>query len=172
MSIEDFDESQIHSALTNLETLDQALEFLLKKAATDVDVERATFFAHDKDKAELFSLCTFGDSDTEIRMKDDEGIAGKVFHHGVPMTVDDTYQDDWFNYEIDRTSGFETRSLICVPVFKNRVVVGVIQLLNRNNGYFDADDEAYLQKIAMVMTSVLSDKKYTTQKSLFDTLFD
>jgi len=88
------------------------------------------------------------------------------------MTVDDTYQDDWFNYEIDRTSGFETRSLICVPVFKNRVVVGVIQLLNRNNGYFDADDEAYLQKIAMVMTSVLSDKKYTTQKSLFDTLFD
>jgi len=51
MSIEDFDESQIHSALTNLETLDQALEFLLKKAATDVDVERATFFAHDKNKA-------------------------------------------------------------------------------------------------------------------------
>ena len=49
---------------------------------------------------------------------------------------------------IDKTSGFETRSALCVPLVSQEKVTGVIQVLNKIDGDFVAGDEEFLQAIA------------------------
>jgi adenylate cyclase len=58
------------------------------------------------------------------------------------MRVDDAYGDPRFNPEVDRRTGFRTRSIPCLPVHDSRgEVFAVTQLLNRRDGRpFDEAD--------------------------------
>jgi hypothetical protein len=66
------------------------------------------------------------------------------------------HRDDRFNPEVDRETGFCTRSIIAVPVFHNSesgTVIGVIELLNKKNGdgtdgYFDLNDAKLLTMLS------------------------
>ena len=60
------------------------------------------------------------------------------------MRIDDAYADARFNPEVDRKTGFRTRSILCLPVEDSEGrVFAVAQLLNRRDGQpFDAEDEA------------------------------
>ena len=57
--------------------------------------------------------------------------------------MDDAYASPLFNPEVDRASGFTTRSILCVPIADRRgAVFAVAQLLNKRSGEpFDAGDE-------------------------------
>ncbi len=76
----------------------------------------------------------------------DQGIVGAVFQSGLGEIVADAYADKRFNQEVDRESGFVTRSLLCAPV-KNAKgeTIGVVEMLNKQDGVFDEDDLAVLE---------------------------
>jgi adenylate cyclase len=81
--------------------------------------------------------------DSEIRIPIGSGIAGSVAQTGQNFNIADAYADDRFNPEVDRQTGFRTRSILSLPI-KNQqgVVFAVAQLLNRKDGQpFDLDDE-------------------------------
>ncbi|MEM9302280.1 MAG: adenylate/guanylate cyclase domain-containing protein, partial [Pseudomonadota bacterium] len=66
-----------------------------------------------------------------------EGIAGHVFTTGETVTVADAYADGRLNPEIDGSTGYRTRSILCVPiVHRDGRAIGVIQALNRREGGF------------------------------------
>lgn len=112
-----------------------------------LNCERATVFLYDKASHELVSRLATGVQ--EIRFSADLGIAGEVFRTGRLDTVRDAYADPRFNPEIDRKTGFRTRNLITVPLrgFDNSIV-GVLQLLNKADGFFDAWDEELVSTFA------------------------
>ncbi len=58
------------------------------------------------------------------------GIAGWVFQEGVPLLVADAYSDPRFYAEVDRQTGFHTRSILCVPLLRDEASIGVLQMLN------------------------------------------
>ena len=65
---------------------------------------------------------------------------GEVARTGRSLRVDDAYADPLFNPEVDRATGFRTRSILCVPI-RDRAgrVFAVAQLLNkRERRAFDA----------------------------------
>jgi HD-GYP domain-containing protein (c-di-GMP phosphodiesterase class II) len=62
------------------------------------------------------------------------GIAGWVFGHGSPLIVNDVSQDPRFDCSTDNTSGFITRSIICVPLIVHRKTIGVLEVLNKLDG--------------------------------------
>jgi adenylate cyclase len=70
------------------------------------------------------------------------GIAGSVAESGRPIRIDDAYADPRFNPEVDRKSGFRTRSILCLPI-QNRfgAVFAVAQLLNRKDGQLFAEED-------------------------------
>jgi len=87
-----------------------------------LDAERATLFLHDADTGELFSRVAHGDGVSEIRIPQSVGIAGSVFASGVAEIIDDAYQDARFNAEIDRVTGYCTRSENRALFFRIRAI--------------------------------------------------
>jgi HD-GYP domain-containing protein (c-di-GMP phosphodiesterase class II) len=69
---------------------------------------------------------------------------------GQMENVADVYKDPRFNPEIDRRTGYRTKSVLAAPMFNAKDhVIGVFQVLNRKNGKsFDQLDEEVLALLA------------------------
>lgn len=66
----------------------------------------------------------------DVRLALGEGIAGRVALEQRPLYVEDVRDCDFFFGEVDRISGCETRSVICVPLIFLGRTVGVIEVVN------------------------------------------
>lgn len=71
-----------------------------------------------------------GDRLQEFRVKVGQGIAGEVAASGEPIVVADVRQDDRWDASFDARTGFETRSIMAVPIKVRDEVIGVIEVLN------------------------------------------
>jgi sigma-B regulation protein RsbU (phosphoserine phosphatase) len=91
-----------------------------------------------------------GDEALEIRLPVGKGIAGAVAASGRAVRIDDAYGDPRFDRSWDERSGYRTRGILCAPI-RNRkgAIVGVFQLLNREGGAFDAEDERFLEALSV-----------------------
>jgi adenylate cyclase len=129
------------------------IEKLLRKIigiVTDLlEAERSTLFLHDPDTDELWSRVAEGIAEREIRIPSSVGIAGEVFSTRTAINIPDAYADPRFNPEVDRKTGFRTRSILGVPVInKLGVPIGVVQVLNRRGGPFRLRDQRRLEMLA------------------------
>ncbi len=141
-----------------LDTLDEVLASLVAMTAAALRGERATLFLNDENTNELYSRSMTDQGPREIRMLNDRGIAGKVFQTGQGMVVNDAYIHPDFNPEVDETTGFGTRQIVCAPIRSGRGdLIGVAQVLNRRDGEFDDNDlqllEAMTTQAALALTS-------------------
>jgi signal transduction histidine kinase len=78
-----------------------------------------------------------------------EGISGQVAATGNAIRIEDAQNDSrWIGRRYDATTGFTTRSILCVPIQAHERVIGVIQVLNRRGGPFTDDDQRLLEALA------------------------
>jgi putative methionine-R-sulfoxide reductase with GAF domain len=76
------------------------------------------------------------------------GIAGWVAKSGQSLLTGELQGDPRFDPEIDMITGYETKSVLCVPLTMKTGVIGVIELLNKKNGYYTEKDEELLVYLA------------------------
>lgn len=126
--------------------LDEMLVKIAQKAAEVMEADRCSLFLHDPGNNQLWSTVALGLGEQVIRMPSGVGIAGYCFKTGETVNLKDTYRDPRFNKEIDAKTGYQTRTLLCMPLC-NRAGerLGVIQLLNKAGGVFTEDDETFLR---------------------------
>jgi PAS domain S-box-containing protein len=91
----------------------------------------------------------------EIQLKVGEGVVGWVAQHGEALIVPDARKDPRFNPEVDRVTGFETRSIACAPIRYRGEVIGVLQALNPVEGTFGRDALFLLTGIGSLAGSVI-----------------
>ncbi|MBU0481083.1 MAG: GAF domain-containing protein [Proteobacteria bacterium] len=86
-------------------------------------------------------------------MPADKGLAGWVFSHGQPAIVNNVHQDDRFDSEIDSTvrEGFDTKSVVAVPLHINGELIGVMEVVNKITGEFSSHDLDILTLLANVI---------------------
>ncbi|GIY50613.1 probable 3',5'-cyclic phosphodiesterase pde-5 [Caerostris darwini] len=77
----------------------------------------------------------------EIRFPMDRGIAGYVATTGESLNIPDAYNDSRFNRTVDQRTGYNTRNLLCMPIFIRGSVIGVVQMVNKTSGSFTKKDE-------------------------------
>ena len=65
-----------------------------------------------------------------IRMPIDAGIAGHVVATGEIVNIDDAYNDERFNRDVDLQTGYRTQSLLCMPISYDRTVSALMQPLS------------------------------------------
>ena len=125
------------------------LERVEQAARRVLDCERATVFLYDACADELYSKVATGVA--ELRFSAKLGVAGHAARHGTVVNVPDAYADPRFNAEVDRQTGFLTRSLLafCLTGHDGRMV-GVLQALNKRGGPFTAGD----QELAVALSSL------------------
>lgn len=83
------------------------------------------------------------------RLKLGEGIGGWVAQTGQPALVNDVQNDPRFSSEMDSSTGFHTRSMVCVPMqFQDRTL-GVLTVVNGiGPAPFEPTDLRWLQTLA------------------------
>ncbi|RPJ27451.1 MAG: GAF domain-containing protein, partial [Chloroflexi bacterium] len=101
------------------------------------------------DNVALVSNYTHGEFAERIksrRFKRGEGVAGWVFEHGETAIVPDTLQDE--RYVPVRLGGYQSRSLMVVPVKMNGKTVGVISADHKEINKFDEDNRRLVETLA------------------------
>jgi len=127
--------------------LEGGLSAFTLKLGQLLNAERSSLFLVENNSL-LLKVAEDIDRDKEIRIPIGSGIAGAVAQSGEAINITDAYSDSRFNPEVDKRTGFLTRSILSLPV-KNQLgeVFAVAQLLNRKDGQpFDQEDEARFTK--------------------------
>ncbi|HLE24611.1 MAG TPA: sigma 54-interacting transcriptional regulator [Thermodesulfobacteriota bacterium] len=129
--------------------LNTLLDFLVKKSADVVDADRATIFLFDEKRNELWSKIAMGLTDV-IRFDARLGIAGEVLKSGKIFNIEDAYKHPKFNPDVDKRTGYTTKTLLCVPMKDiNGKPIGVLQTLNKKEGLlFTTEDVEVLEIFA------------------------
>ncbi|WP_371745513.1 GAF and HD-GYP domain-containing protein [Myxococcus sp. CA033] len=135
----------VAKAMSAERDLDLLLPLILFEATKVVEADRCSLFILDRERNELWSKVAQG-SKSEIRLPVGSGIAGQVAHTGAIINIPDAYADTRFNRSFDVSSGYQTKTILCVPMRDaNGEVTGVIQALNRLDGQgFNSEDEELL----------------------------
>jgi sigma-B regulation protein RsbU (phosphoserine phosphatase) len=112
----------------------------------NLNAARGTIYLIDKEKNELWSFVLKGDELVEIRLPIGTGIAGYVAKTGKTINLIDAAKDKRFFADIDRRSGFRTKTMLCIPM-KNRtgMTIGVFQIINKKQGIFTKEDILFLE---------------------------
>jgi len=87
---------------------------------------------------------------TGFRMAADAGIAGWVLDENKPVIVDNPRQDWRFSMRVDEKFSFATRSIMCLPIYRQNQPAGVLNLLNKRKGQS-------FSKADLTLAAVLSD---------------
>ncbi|XP_057313858.1 dual 3',5'-cyclic-AMP and -GMP phosphodiesterase 11-like isoform X2 [Hydractinia symbiolongicarpus] len=93
----------------------------------------------------------------EISVPIGTGIIGYVAEHGETVNIPDAYADPRFNQDVDKKTGYHTRSILCMPVKAasdedgNSEVIAVAQVINKSGtqskGHvFTEEDEKIFEK--------------------------
>ncbi|GIX82357.1 dual 3',5'-cyclic-AMP and -GMP phosphodiesterase 11, partial [Caerostris extrusa] len=81
----------------------------------------------------------------EIRIPWGTGIVGHVAESGESLNIPDCYKDARFNSQVDRTTGYKTHNMLCMPICDaNGEVKAVAQTINKCRGekpFTYADEE-------------------------------
>ena len=142
--------------------LDTMLEEVVEASRQILNADRGTVFLYDSSTDEL--VVRVGTGLESIRIPADKGIVGESAQTRRLINVPDCYADDRFNRAIDKQTGYRSRCMLTIPlVGYEDSLVGVLQILNKNNGVFDEQDEFIGQALAAQAAVVLHRARITEQ---------
>jgi len=129
--------------------LNMLLVKIMHQTSAVMDADRSTLFLVDEAKQQIWSKVAEGAALSEIRIPLGSGIAGHVAATGETVNIPDAYNDPRFNPEVDRKTGYHTRTILCIPMkSKEGKILGVLQVLNKRHGVFTREDEDLLEAFA------------------------
>lgn len=112
-------------------------ENALKATCELLQSETGSLFLIDSEKNELYWETALGDAGKELKEKvrlpiNDQSIAGYVALSGESSLINDVESDPrHFKKAKQKSSGFKTRNLICVPLKVKEKTIGVLQAINK-----------------------------------------
>ncbi|MBQ3641698.1 HD domain-containing protein [bacterium] len=135
--------TEIAKSVNSQFDLDNLLVTIAEQTKLVLNADRCTVFLYDKEKNELWSKVALGLETEEIRFSADKGFAGHVVRTGETIRIKDAYNDERFNKEIDKHTGYKTYNLLCMPIRNIKYeIIGAFQVLNKKDGDFtDADED-------------------------------
>jgi adenylate cyclase len=133
------------TSVTQTLDLEALMGQIVSKISEVLHAERSSLFMLDRQTDELWARKAEGAGVVEIRFPRSRGLAGAVATSGEVVNITDAYADPRFNPQVDRETGFRTKTVLCVPV-RNRegTIIGVTQAINKRHGVFDREDEELL----------------------------
>ncbi len=144
--------ANIGKLITSSLELHKILEGIMKEVAIAFSPQNWSLLRLDPLSKELFFVIVEGENAEKIkniRIKKGEGIAGTVVQTEKSIFVPDAANDPRFSDRIDKLTGFQTISVLAVPIICYGVLYGVIELINRfEDKQFTEDDHLMLKTIA------------------------
>lgn len=172
---------KIGRSITAQTDIDVLLKVIAEETKIALQADRCTVFLLDKEKDELWSKVALGMDSQEIRFPAGKGLAGYTVKSGESINITDAYNDSRFNPDVDKATGYKTKTILCMPIKNNnQEIIGAFQVLNKLNGVFTKNDEDLLvaiggsASIALENAQLFEQQKelYREQKLLFDSFIN
>jgi signal transduction histidine kinase len=132
--------------------IDLLLERILSSAVDILACQAGTLFLVDEESHELIFRVTVGPVAADLvghRLPQGTGLVGKAVELRAPVVANDVLRNkDWFAQQ-DQETGFRTESLLISPMIVKDQVIGVIEVINKQNGMpFTEQDQELLAAFA------------------------
>ena len=130
----------------------EAMGSIVVQISDLLDADRTTIYQLDEETDMLIGLAVQGESkesSISVGIPNGRGLAGLVASKKLVINLADAYSHDDFDVRFDKLTGYRTRSVLCVPMLNaSGVVIGVVQVLNKNIGIFSLEDQQLLCALA------------------------
>ncbi|MBD3823572.1 MAG: HD domain-containing protein [Epsilonproteobacteria bacterium] len=103
--------------------------------------DRCTVWIVSDDKKTIWTKVAHGMDAIELDIN--SGVVGNAITKGEKVIIDDVYQDSRFNPDIDKITGYVTKSMMVVPMYDNdNQIIGAFQVINHRGekGVFEERD--------------------------------
>jgi len=128
---------EISTWVSSVLDLDELLELIIDTATRMMQAKASSLLLLDKKTKKLYFKVATGTKKEEVRKYELDlgtGIAGVVAEKGEPLLIPDVTKDPRWYKEISRSIGFETRSIACVPMVVEGEIIGVVEIIDKEDG--------------------------------------
>ncbi len=162
--------------ISSLRDYDEILEVLANMGRALSGADRCTVWVVDEEKKTIWTKVAHEMGHVELPMG--SGIVGHAITTGEKIIIDDAYSDPRFNPEVDKMTGYKTKSIMVIPMFDNEDrIIGAFQAINHlgSRSTFDKRD---MQRLMLASTyaaetlnsAKLSEEIQETQKEVVFTM--
>ncbi|MEJ2672677.1 MAG: sensor domain-containing diguanylate cyclase, partial [Deltaproteobacteria bacterium] len=147
------DTIEFSKALVSAYDMETLLTAIMARINAIIPAQNWSLLLIDPQTQELYFAVVVGvapESVKDIRLKSGEGIAGIVAQTGRPIFIPDVDLDPRFSGRVDAVTGFETRSVIALPLLVRGEVIGVFEVVN-------VEDQKFFREKYLPHLTILAD---------------
>ena len=122
--------------------------------------DRSSVWLIDEANKELWTRVA--DGIKELRIPLNAGLVGACIAGGEVIIANDLRHDARFHRTVDKTSGYQTESVLCIPLRAGKRTIGALQVLNKPGG-FSAVDAELLGLMAVYAASAIQTERLRTE---------
>ncbi len=123
----------VSQKISSLDSLDSLLSLVADLAKATLEAEGCSIALVDETSGDLvFEYVEGGAADMILKMRipKGKGVVGKCLQTGTPQIIQDVSQTESFFKDIDESTSFQTRNLVCTPLKYRDRIIGVLELVN------------------------------------------
>ena len=135
------------------------LDAILQETGNILNADAASVIIYDPETDSLIFQRATGEASGRIKeevLKRGEGIAGQCFDKGRPIVVNDVLMETSFAKRIDISTGFQTRSILAVPIRLKEETIGVLEIINKRSpvGFTNEDTDLVLSVAGIIASAI------------------
>ncbi|MBL4849679.1 MAG: GAF domain-containing protein [Planctomycetes bacterium] len=124
-------------------------EGLMDAVLAHFDAQAGSLYMFDADSGALYFAAARGPKAAEVMGLDltiapGHGIAGACFENCEVIAVSDAHKDPRFSREVSEKVGYEVHSMLSAPIVADSQVLGVLQIMNKQNGSTFSPEEVQI----------------------------
>jgi two-component system, NtrC family, sensor histidine kinase KinB len=143
--------NEIASTITSTLDTREVYRLVVARLNTYFNVEAGSLLLIEKTTGDLHFVMTIEGGEAKlagVSVPMGQGVVGAAAQNRKWEIVHDAESDPRFYRKVSEDIGFVTRSILCVPMVAKGRVIGAIELLNKLNGSFTADEAERLMRMA------------------------
>jgi len=163
----------IFEYITKIQPLREYEEILMQLAHMGrrlAGADRCSVWVVDNKNKTLWTKVAHGIKPIHIPLS--SGIVGQAISKKKQMIINDVQKNSHFNAEVDKKTGYETKTMMVIPMFnQHNKIIGAFQVMNKSQGFFEDADMKYLMLAASYSAetldaAILADENDQTQKEM------
>jgi len=161
---------EVSKRIGSVPRMTQLLEQIVEMTQSTLKASAASILLFNDNGQELYFEAASGPVGKALRhvkVNAQLSIAGQVALSGKPLIVNDVHKYPNFHGKIDHTTGFVTKSIICVPLVANQKILGVIEVLNKLDGS-DFNDQDIHVIVPVATTAAMAIDNTRLQQTILD----
>ena len=141
---------RVNSFVSSIDNLEHLLDLIMHEAEAAVSAEASCIALYEPTDHRLHIKFASGEKSNGVRhlsIAMGQGILGEVAATGTTLRVDDAYADPRFDSSFDKKTGFTTRCVIATPIKRRDELLGVLEVINRNDEPWFTDEDSKLLEV-------------------------